>query len=324
MSSKSLQLVNKIIGLVESNFEVKDDNKDNENASTKSRHFINSYSDCINDCIDGTFISRADNNITRIFTKDKSIKVVLRSNFDGNKHVALISGGGSGHEPSHAGFVGKGMLTAAVCGEIFASPSTKSIVYAIKSVGGSKGVLLIFKNYTGDVLCFTLAAKIAKEKYNINTEIIIIGDDCAIGREKAGRVGRIGIAGTVFIHKIAGYLSAKGIGLNDIKTFLIKNVVDNLGSIGIAATSCYLPGSGMVKKERIKTNELELGLGIHGEPGSMTVKFEKLSNLIPKMFDILYDTDKDRNYIKFLNDKKDKQDVVLLINNLGGSTEIEK
>ena len=154
---------------------------------------------------------------------------MLRSNFDSSSHVALISGGGSGHEPSHAGFVGKGMLTAAVCGEIFASPPTKAVVAAIRAVGGPKGVLLIVKNYTGDVLNFSLAASIAKEKYGIHCETIIIGDDCAIGRDRAGLVGRRGIAGTVFIHKIAGHMAETGHSLEDIKAFLEKNVVDNLG-----------------------------------------------------------------------------------------------
>lgn len=132
------------------------------------------------------------------------------------------------------------MLSGAVCGEIFASPPTKAIVNAIRAIGGTKGVLLIVKNYTGDVLCFTLAASIAKEKYGINTDIIIIGDDCAIGRDKAGRVGRRGIAGTVFIHKIAGYLSENGYSLNDIKTYLTKNILPNLGIFMHALCDMYM------------------------------------------------------------------------------------
>ena len=190
MASKSLSIVEKIISDVEPKVQSTDDAK--ESASTiKSRHFLDSHAECINDCIDGSFIASATNNTTRLFTSDSSVKVVLRSILNPS-HVALISGGGSGHEPSHAGFVGKGMLTAAVCGEIFASPPTKAIVAAIRAVGGPKGVLLIVKNYTGDVLNFSLAASIAKEKYGIHCETIIIGDDCAIGKSRAGMVGRRG------------------------------------------------------------------------------------------------------------------------------------
>ena len=158
MASKSLNLVNKILTDIESNVNVSDEHQQNSPSTTvKSRHFVNKDSEYVTDCIDGSFISQLNSTTTRIFTSDPSIKVVYRSDFDKANKVALISGGGSGHEPSHSGFVGKGMLTAAVCGEIFASPPTKAVVAAIKTVGGPKGVLLIVKNYTGDVLCFTLA-----------------------------------------------------------------------------------------------------------------------------------------------------------------------
>ena len=224
MASRVINIVDEIIADLESYVQ-----STNALSGIKSRHFLESHAECTNDSIDGYYVASSTRHTTRLFTSEKAIKVVLRSDFDKSSQVALISGGGSGHDPAQAGFVGKGMLTAAVCGEIFASPPTKAIVAAIRAVGGPMGVLLIVTNYTGDVLNFSLAASISKEKYGINCQTIIIGDDCAIGRDRAGMVGRRGIAGTVFIHKIAGHLAETGHSLGYIKAFLEKNVVDNLG-----------------------------------------------------------------------------------------------
>lgn len=240
-------------------------------------------------------------------------KVIYRKQ-DSDK-VSLISGGGAGHEPTHAGFVGKGALTAAVSGEIFASPSTKQILNGIKIVGkDSKGILLIVKNYTGDVLHFGLAGERARS-LGYDTEVVVIGDDVAVGRSKGGLVGRRAIAGTLFVHKTVGaFVEYYQHTLK--QAALIANVInDNLVTIGSSLDHAKVPGRPF--ESNLKENELELGMGIHNEPGV------KVVSPIPSVFDLLKDqilpklldpNDSDRAFVKFDED----DEVVLLVNNLGG------
>ena len=192
---------------------------------------------------------------------------------------------------------------------------------AIRAVGGKKGVILMYNNYTGDILNFTLAAKICTNKYGIIVKQLINHDDCAIQRNKNERIGRRGIAGgTLLIKIICYYAENKKLDIDELIK-IGEYYANNIGTIATAATSCYLPGQ-LEKQMRIKDDELELGLGAHGEPGAIIIKFDNIQNVITQMFKILLDIDKKRNYCPWLVDAKDEQ-IAILINNMGGLAPIE-
>lgn len=189
--------------------------------------------------------------------------VIVRQDAPVQNKVGVISGGGSGHEPAHAGYVGKGMLDAAVCGEVFTSPTPDQIFEAIKAVNSGKGVFLVIKNYTGDVMNFEMAAELA-EAEGIPVESVIVNDDVAV-EDSTYTTGRRGIAGTVFVHKIAGAKAEQGASLAEIKA-VAEKVVNNVRSMGMALTPCTVPAAGKPGFE-LGENEMEVGIGIHGEPG---------------------------------------------------------
>lgn len=243
----------------------------------------------------------------------ESDKVIFRE--PNKSNVSLVAGGGAGHEPAHAGFIGKGALTGAISGEIFASPSTKQILNGVKVLSsGSKGVLLIVKNYTGDVLHFGLAGERARA-LGIDTEVVVVGDDVAVGRTKGSLVGRRAIAGTVFVHKIVGaFVEYYQHDLKSAAT-LARAVNSNLVTIGSSLDHAKVPGQHF--KSVLNDNEMEIGMGIHNEPGFKILspipctKSLLKDELLPKLLD---PNDKHRSFVKF--DEKDA--VVLLVNNLGG------
>jgi len=189
-------------------------------------------------------------------------KVIKKKEIEENK-VSLISGGGSGHEPAHAGFVGKGMLDAAICGDVFASPSQVQVYQGIKATAGNKGTLLIIKNYSGDVMNFKNAAFLAEED-GLEVDYVCVDDDIAV-QDSLYTVGRRGVAGTVFVHKVAGAAAQRGKSLPEVKAVATK-VVKNVRSIGFALTSCIVPTAGKPMFD-LGENEIEFGVGIHGEPG---------------------------------------------------------
>ena len=177
--------------------------------------------------------------------------------------VAIISGGGSGHEPAHAGYVGRGMLDAAVAGNVFASPSPDRILEAIHQVGGDKGVLMVIKNYSGDIMNFSMAAELAEmEGYKVMS--VVTRDDVAVP-ESTYSTGRRGIDGTVFVHKIAGAAAEAGRSLEEVRD-VAQKVIDNTRSMGMAMSPCILPGVGKPGFV-LADDEIEVGMGIHGEPG---------------------------------------------------------
>lgn len=177
--------------------------------------------------------------------------------------VAVISGGGAGHEPLHAGFVGEGMLDAAVSGNIFSSPSPDRIASAIEMTNAGKGVLFIIKNYSGDIMNFGLAADIA-EIDGIQIEKVIVKDDVAVA-DSTYSTGRRGIAGTMFVHKIAGAMAERGASLSEVAD-VAREAAANIRSMGMAMTSCTLPSVGK-QGFTLGDDEIEIGMGIHGEPG---------------------------------------------------------
>ena len=212
----------------------------------------------------------------------KKYKVIRKKNLDKNK-VSLISGGGSGHEPAHAGFVGKGMLDAAVCGDGFASPSQIQVYQAIKETAGDKGTLLIIKNYSGDMMNFKNAAHLAEED-GIQVDYVKVDDDIAV-KDSLYTVGRRGVAGTVLVHKIAGAAAEKGGSLKEVKA-AAENAISNVRSIGFALSSCTVPAKGTPTFE-LKENEMEYGVGIHGEPGIQRENIPSADELAKRMTDAL-------------------------------------
>lgn len=266
-----------------------------------SRFFFNDRKQLVNDAIEGILISAPHGNLVKLDI-DPAIRVVARSDWDKSR-VAVISGGGSGHEPAHAGFVGKGMLTAAVCGDLFASPSVDAVLNAIVAVTGDRGCLLIVKNYTGDRLNFGLAAEKAK-RYGLKVEMVIVADDIALPDNKQPR----GIAGTALVHKIAGFAAEKGKSLSEVRD-IAQQACENLWSLGVAMQTCNLPGSDD-EEGRIKQGHVELGLGIHGEPGASVVETQNSKAIIDTL-------------IAPLKEKAGDGRFAVLINNLGGVSALE-
>ncbi|WP_458118988.1 dihydroxyacetone kinase subunit DhaK [Paenibacillus sp. Z6-24] len=207
--------------------------------------------------------------------------------------VVLISGGGSGHEPAHAGYIGKGMLDAAVCGDVFASPSQIQVYQAIKSTAGNKGALLIIKNYSGDMMNFKNAAYLCEED-GITVDYVKVDDDIAV-EDSLYTVGRRGVAGTVLVHKIAGAAAEEGRDLQAVKAAAEKAAA-SVRSIGFALTSCTVPAKGSPTFE-LGENELEYGVGIHGEPGIERDAMASADTLAQRMVhDLLKDMQLDQGY----------------------------
>ncbi|VVA19578.1 PREDICTED: dihydroxyacetone kinase [Prunus dulcis] len=242
------------------------------------------------------------------------VKVVLRADVSGGTYdkVAVISGGGSGHEPAHAGFVGEGMLTAAICGDVFASPPVDSVLAGIRAVTGPMGCLLIVKNYTGDCLNFGLAAEQAKsEGYKVET--VIVGDDCALPPPR-GIAGRRGLAGTILIHKIAGAAAAAGLSLADVAAEASR-ASEMVGTMGVALSVCTLPGR--VTPDRVGPGKMELGLGIHGEPGAAVADLQPVDVIVSHVLKQILSPE--TNYVPITRGSR----VVLMVNGLGATPVME-
>lgn len=189
--------------------------------------------------------------------------VVVRANKKEGK-VALISGGGSGHEPAHGGFVGTGMLDAAVAGAVFTSPTPDQVYEGIKAIATDAGVLMVVKNYTGDVMNFEMAAEMA-EMEGITVKYVVTNDDVAV-KDSLYTVGRRGVAGTIFVHKIAGAKAETGASLDEVQA-VAQKVIDNVRTMGAAIEPCTVPAAGKPGFE-LSEGEMEVGIGIHGEPGT--------------------------------------------------------
>jgi len=261
--------------------------------------FINKKEDIVTEAIDG-LVQSSGGTIARL-DGYPHIRVVVRNGWDKSK-VALVSGGGSGHEPAHAGFVGEGLLTAAVCGDVFASPSIDAVLAGILAVTGPVGCLLIVKNYTGDRLNFGLAAERARA-FGLKVNMVIVNDDVALPDLPQPR----GVAGTLFVHKITGAMAEAGASLADV-TAAAERVIAATKSLGMSLDTCTVPGS--PKENRIAPSKAELGLGIHGESGVEQIDYENakqaMAAITHKMAPLL-----------------DNKPHVVMLNNLGGTTVLE-
>jgi dihydroxyacetone kinase len=238
-------------------------------------------------------------------------KVMLRNDAEQvrEQQVAIISGGGSGHEPAHAGYVGAGMLSAAVAGEIFTSPSSDSVYAAIKAVTGKLGALLVVKNYTGDRLNFGVAAAMARAE-GIAVETVIVNDDIALkGTEQA--TGARGLAGTVLIHKLVGAAAAQGKNLADVAA-IGRAAIQSLATMGISLSAGTSPAVGKPSFE-LGEDEMELGLGIHGEPGVTRTQLQSADKLTETLLGKI---------LKYGNFGEDRR-VAVMVNNLGATTDME-
>ena len=236
------------------------------------KHFINDRSSVVTEAVD-SLIALSGGRLARL-DGFPALKIVVRADWD-CAGVAVVSGGGSGHEPAHAGFVGEGLLTAAVCGEIFASPSVDAVLAAILAVTGPAGCLLIVKNYTGDRLNFGLAAERARA-LGRDVEMVIVADDVAIPGAPRPR----GLAGTLLVHKVAGHLARSGASLAEVRA-AAERASRAVVSIGISLSSCTIPGQ--PSESRMGPAEVELGLGIHGEPGATLIPLAPVRELAVTM-----------------------------------------
>jgi dihydroxyacetone kinase-like protein len=234
--------------------------------------------------------------------------VLVRANAPESK-VALVSGGGSGHEPSHAGFVGKGMLDGAVAGAVFTSPTPDQVYEAVKAVDNGKGVLLIIKNYSGDVMNFEMAIEMA-EADGIVVDKVIVNDDVAV-ENSTWTIGRRGIAGTVLVHKITGAKAETGADLAEVKRVAGK-VISNVRSMGMALAPCTVPAAGK-PSFILEDNEIEIGMGIHGEPGTHREALRSADEITDHLVD------------KILADMPlgTDEEVAVLINGLGATPLME-
>ncbi len=235
--------------------------------------------------------------------------VVVRADAPVSGKVALVSGGGSGHEPTHGGFVGPGMLDAACAGSVFTSPTPDQMLEATKAVDGGAGVFYVVKNYTGDVLNFEMAGELA-EAEGIETDYVVTNDDVAV-EDSTFTSGRRGVAGTIFVHKICGAAADDGKDLAGIKE-LAEKVNANVRSMGMALTSCTPPEAGETIFQ-IGDDEMEIGIGIHGEPGVERKKVAPANEIVDEMMQ------------KILGDSVDYSgsEVAVIVNGMGGTPLME-
>ncbi len=222
--------------------------------------------------------------------------------------VALVSGGGSGHEPAHAGYVGSGMLDCAVAGAVFTSPTPDQIYEGIKAVAADRGVLAVVKNYTGDILNFEMAIDMAKDE-GVNADYVVVNDDVAV-KDSLYTTGRRGVAGTIFVHKIAGARAEEGASLAEVKS-CAEHVIENVRSMGMAISPCTVPAAGK-PGFTLADDEVEIGIGIHGEPGTSRDKILSANEAAKRLLDsILADLD------------YGGKEVVVLVNGMGATPLME-
>ena len=268
------------------------------------KKIINNPENVVNEMLEG-IVKAHPEYVKRV----EGFDVLVRAEGPVKGKVALISGGGSGHEPSHAGFVGKGMLDAAVAGEVFTSPTPTQVFEGIKAADSGKGVLMVVKNYTGDIMNFEMAAELADAE-GIKVDSIIVNDDVAV-EDSTWTTGRRGVAGTIFVHKIAGAAAEKGLSLQEVKR-ISEKVVKSVRTMGMSLTSCTVPAAGHPGFV-LADDEMEVGLGIHGEPGTHRTKIKSALEITKELMDKIF---ADINL-------KEKDEVAVLINGLGGTPLME-
>lgn len=267
------------------------------------KKLINNPNEVLQDMMDGMVFAHQE-----YLKKLDNFDVIVRKDQKKDK-VSLVSGGGSGHEPAHAGYVGYGMLDAAVCGSVFTSPTPDQVLEGIKATDNGNGVLLIIKNYTGDIMNFEMAKEMA-EMEGIKVSQVVVNDDVAV-EDSLYTAGRRGIAGTVFVHKIAGAKAETGATLEEV-TEIANKVVKNTRSMGMALSSCIVPAAGKANFS-LAEDEIEIGMGIHGEPGTHREKISTANEITDQLLDkILKDMPLDKG-----------SEVAVMVNGLSGTPLME-
>ena len=272
--------------------------------TNQMRKFLNDPATIVKESLAGLAAAHPD-----ILRYEAAAQIVVRKDAPKKGKVALISGGGSGHEPLHGGFVGLGMLDAAAPGEVFTSPVPAQMLAATKAVDGGAGVVHIVKNYTGDVLNFKMAAEDASDE-GIKVTSVVIDDDVAV-QDSLYTAGRRGVGATVLAEKIAGAAAESGADLAKV-TDIIKRVNDRARSFGVALSSCVPPASGKVIFE-LPEGQIELGVGIHGEPGRRRATLGSASEVVGIMVEAV---------ISDLKPKRGSR-VLAFVNGLGGTPLLE-
>ena len=267
------------------------------------KKLVNNPEDVVEEMLEGVVAAEPGR-----YKKLDGYNVLVRNDAPVDK-VALVSGGGSGHEPTHGGYVGAGMLDAAVAGDVFTSPTPDAVYEAIKAVDSGNGVFLVIKNYTGDVMNFEMAEDMA-EADGIETAHVVVNDDVAV-EDSTYTSGRRGVAGTIFVHKIAGALAEQGASLEEVKE-IAEKVVANVRTKGMALYPCRVPAADE-STFSLEENEMELGIGIHGEPGTERTEVKSADEIVNNLVtDVLED-------LPFAAD----DEVAVMVNGMGGTPLME-
>lgn len=263
------------------------------------KKLINVADNVVEEMIEGMVMAHPD-RIKRV----EDTNVLIRKDAPVDK-VAVISGGGSGHEPAHAGFIGSGMLDGAVPGQMFTSPTPDQVLECIKATDSGKGVFMIVKNYTGDVMNFDMAAEMAGME-EIKVESVVVNDDVAV-ENSSFTTGRRGVAGTIFVEKILGAMAEDGKSLEEIKAYADK-LIPQIKSMGMAIKACTVPSSGE-ESFHLEDDEMEIGIGIHGEPGIRKEALKPVKGIVEELMDkILAELD-----------LSDGSEIALMVNGMGGT-----
>ncbi len=292
------------------------------NIMENTKFFLNSAESLVRESLDGTL--SLNSSLVRL-DGYPAIKVILDRTRYENHHelnkdlpVAVICGGGSGHEPAFSCYAGQGMLSAAVCGDLFASPSESAVLAALHSTISSSGALVVVLNYTGDRLNFGAAVETIKMQTGFDCRMVIVADDVALRQRGTSKAGSRGLSGAMLVLKCAGAVAAAGKPLDDVEA-MAQLVNRNVTTMGCSLTECNLPGRKQ-SEHRLGDNEMEMGLGAHGEPGVYRQQIDALDNIVTNLV-------KRVACIEEFEDEKQKvypgDDVAVLINNMGGVTQLE-
>ena len=283
--------------------------------SIQGKFFVNSKTSIIQESLKGQCLTNE-----KLLYYPQYNFVIDSAQLESKDKVRLLCGGGSGHEPAHGGYVTKGMLTCAVCGDIFSSPACANIIKAVEKIYTDAGVIIIVKNYTGDIINFSLACELFKSQGK-KVDMVIVDDDISLinlneKKESNAFNKRRGLCGTVLLYKILGYLSEKKFSFEDMMTYA-RSIIPSLYTVGVSLTTCIPPFSSITEGDVIPNGFFELGLGIHGEKGLERIKYESVEDVIQKMFEKSFNAHIEKEIYSKM------KDVVIIVNNLGALTPIE-
>ncbi|NHN49633.1 dihydroxyacetone kinase subunit DhaK [Halostella sp. JP-L12] len=267
------------------------------------KKLINDPEDVVDEMLDGMVAAYPD----RVRRLDGT-KVLVRADAPVDGKVGVVSGGGSGHEPTHAGYLGPGMLDGAAAGEVFTSPTADELNEMIAAADGGEGVLCVVKNYEGDVMNFDTAAEMAGMETDADVAQVVVNDDVAV-EDSTYTSGRRGVCGTILVHKVAGAMADRGEDLEEVRR-VAEKAIDRVGTMGMALTSCITPDKGEPTFD-LGDDEIELGIGIHGEPGVERTEQMPADDVADELTEAV------------LEDLDPEGEVVTIVNGMGGTPQME-